>query len=159
MKICLRYRWGVCALLTALAGALAVSCGGGISIIAMNGKSPYAIVLSASPSASERHAAEELRTYIARATGAELPVVAETDARSGFARRRGIHLTDGENRTRRPGHCHRGRSSPGNHVRGLHISRPSRVPVVHNAGYPYPGGKDAPYREPERENHPYLHVP
>lgn len=81
MKICLRYRWGVCVLLAALTGVFAISCGG-TSIIAMNGKSPYAIVLSASPSASERHAAEELKTCIARATGAELPVVADTDTRA-----------------------------------------------------------------------------
>ena len=71
-------------LLAVLTGVtLLASCAGGGSVIAVNGKSPYTIVLSASPSASERHAAEELRTHIARATGAELPVVAETEARAG----------------------------------------------------------------------------
>lgn len=62
---------------------LSAGCsGGGSATIVADGKSPYAIVLCAKPSPSERHAADELKSHIALATGAELPVVAETDARA-----------------------------------------------------------------------------
>jgi hypothetical protein len=69
-------------LITVLPLLAAVGCGSNKVTVAENGKSPYAIVLSANPSPSERHAAEELRMHIARATGAELPVVSEPDPRS-----------------------------------------------------------------------------
>lgn len=62
--------------------AVLASCSREGTLIAKNGKSPYAIVLSANPSPSERHAADELRKHIALATGILLPMVAETDMRA-----------------------------------------------------------------------------
>ncbi|MHB9029840.1 MAG: alpha-glucuronidase family glycosyl hydrolase, partial [Candidatus Latescibacterota bacterium] len=59
----------------------ALGCGGSASL-AEKGESPYAIVLSGSPSPSERHAAEELQKHIRLATGAELPIVTESDSRA-----------------------------------------------------------------------------
>lgn len=46
-----------------------------------NGSSPYQIVVAADALASERYAAEELQTYFERMTGAQLPIVADGDAR------------------------------------------------------------------------------
>lgn len=68
-----------------LAGALLMaSCArDGAVTIAKKGKSHYAIVLSDNASPSERHAAVELRDFIRMATGAEVPVVADTEERAG----------------------------------------------------------------------------
>ena len=62
--------------------ALLTSCSGRDTSLARNGESRYAIVLPRNASPSERHAAEELRSHIALATAAELPVVTEDDHRA-----------------------------------------------------------------------------
>ncbi len=72
----------IAACLIPLVIALAAGCSGGSATVVSNGASPYAIVLAANPSPSERHAAGELKSQIALATGAEIPVVNETDARA-----------------------------------------------------------------------------
>lgn len=83
MKRGLSGRFYAAVLLAALFCATVLSCGAGKTyIIAGEGKSSYAIVLSAAPSPSERHAAEELQRFVKLATGAELPVVAEGDSRA-----------------------------------------------------------------------------
>lgn len=58
------------------------SCGGNMITVAKNGSSRYAIVLSSEASLSEKHAADELATCIKLATGADLPIVGESDSRA-----------------------------------------------------------------------------
>ncbi len=48
-----------------------------------NGKSEYRIVTSESPKVYEKHAANELQSYIEKATQVELPIVAETQVSYG----------------------------------------------------------------------------
>jgi len=57
-------------------------------VVARDGRSEYAIVLAAQPSEAERFAAEELAAFLQRGTGAELPIVAESEFSGG----RGIFL-------------------------------------------------------------------
>ncbi len=77
------YAAGGCALIAIVGGvSFFAACSGLGPAIARKGKSPYAIVLSSNPSLSERHAADEFRSHIALATGAELPVVPETNPRA-----------------------------------------------------------------------------
>jgi hypothetical protein len=71
----------------ATAFALLVGCGTGAAsvfaddlVLAENGRSDYAIVLPDAPTPVQKTAANELRSYFAQATGAELPILAEKDA-------------------------------------------------------------------------------
>ena len=74
--------------LIAAAFVFTAGCDGtGRHIIAGNGKSDYAIVLSDEASPSENHAAEELRFFIREATGAVIPIVGEQDSRAREPRR------------------------------------------------------------------------
>jgi len=58
-------------------------CGSGKTfILASEGESPYAIVLSGQASPSEKHAAGELQSFVKLATEAELPIVGENDPRA-----------------------------------------------------------------------------
>jgi hypothetical protein len=47
--------------------------------LASNGKSPYQIVLATNAIPSERYAAEELQRYVAKMTGARLPIITDTE--------------------------------------------------------------------------------
>ncbi len=57
-------------------------------VVARDGRSEYAIVLGAKPTQAERFAAEELAVFLKRGTGAELPIVAESEFSGG----RGVFL-------------------------------------------------------------------
>ncbi len=72
---------------TALAAAaltivIVGGCSSGKMDIVKNGQSDYAIVISKSASPSETHAAAELRNFIKESSGADIPLVAESDARA-----------------------------------------------------------------------------
>ena len=75
------------ALITVACAATAGCGGSGKYVIAENGTSGYAIVLSGDASPSEEHAAKELRYFIREATGADIPVVGEHDSRAGEPQR------------------------------------------------------------------------
>lgn len=81
----------------AIACALVVGLGVGTASartigLTKDGRSEYTIVLSASATPSEKHAASELQSFVKRVSGAELPIVTE----GGPAPKRMIVIGDGE---------------------------------------------------------------
>lgn len=66
-----------------LAGSVSWAAAQGLLTLAQDGRSSYAIVLSAGASPSERHAAEELRRFFAEISGARLPILSEPQRHRG----------------------------------------------------------------------------